>query len=183
MLSGANYAVPLFRQYSCKIQPPPQHGTTRVASCIGLKPETCNYSLLSIKRLVSCNSFCKRRTCSANCSWLGRASLILMLLYVATPIGVLMPLNDHWTSILCFIISPNLCHAGKPAIWYHSAYDAPRRRNIFRASDSPSCKGNLCGYEGKTYYDSSFSSLFWGFLNRLTALSKSLSNILISRSR
>ena len=100
MLSGANYAVPLFRQYSCKIQPPPQHGTTRVAFCIGLKPETWNYSVLPIKRLVSCNSFCKRRTCSANCFWLGRTSLILMLLYVATPIGVLMPLNDHWTSIL-----------------------------------------------------------------------------------
>ena len=57
-------------------------------------------STLPIKRFVSCNSFCKRRTCSANCSWLGRASLILMLLYVATPIGVLMPLNDHWTLIL-----------------------------------------------------------------------------------
>ena len=71
-----------------KIQPPPQHGTTRVAFCIGLKPETWNYSVLPIKRLVTCNSFCKRRTCSANCSWLGRASLILMLLYVAT----------HWSA-------------------------------------------------------------------------------------
>ena len=64
-----------------------------------------------------------------------------------------------------------------------SACDAPRRHNIFRAVDSPSCRGNRCDYEGKTYYDSSFSSLFLGFLNRLTALSKSLSNILISRSR
>ena len=79
--------------------------------------------------------------------------------------------------------SSTLPHAGKLAIWYHSAYDAPRKHNIFRAVDSPSCRGNLCGYEGKTYYDSSFSSLFFGVLNLLTALSKSLSNILISRSR
>ena len=65
--------------------------------------QLCEFSAsptFPIKRLVSCNSFCKRRTRSANCSWLGNASLILMLLYVATPIGVLMPLNDHWTSIL-----------------------------------------------------------------------------------
>ena len=54
--------------------------------------------------------------------------------------------------MLEFIISPNLLHAGKPAIWYLSAYDAPRRRNIFRAVDSPSCRDNLCGYEGKTYF-------------------------------
>ena len=53
--------------------------------------------------------------------------------------------------MLEFIISPNLLHAGKPAIWYLSAYDAPRRRNIYRAVDSPSCRDNLCGYEGKTY--------------------------------
>ena len=50
--------------------------------------------------------------------------------------------------MLEFIISPNLLHAGKPAIWYLSAYDAPRRRNIFRAVDSPSCRGNLFDYEG-----------------------------------
>ena len=55
--------------------------------------------------------------------------------------------------------------------------------NISRASDNPSCRGNLFDYEGRTYYDSSFSSLFLRVLNRLTALSKSLSNILISRSR
>ena len=52
---------------------------------------------------------------------------------------------------MSFIISPNLPHAGKPAIWYLSAYDAPRKRNIFRAVDSPSCRGNRCDYEGKTY--------------------------------
>ena len=53
--------------------------------------------------------------------------------------------------MLEFIISPNLLHAGKPAIWYLSAYDAPRRRNIFHAAGSPSCRGNLCDYEDKTY--------------------------------
>ena len=52
---------------------------------------------------------------------------------------------------MIFIISPNLLHAGKPAIWYLSAYDAPHRRNISHAVDSPSCRGNLCDYEGETY--------------------------------
>ena len=41
MLSGANYV-------NCKIQPPPQHGTTRVAFCIGLKRETLNLKLQRI---------------------------------------------------------------------------------------------------------------------------------------
>ena len=53
--------------------------------------------------------------------------------------------------MLEFIISPNLLLAGKPAIWYLSAYDARRRRNISRAVDNPSCRGNLCGCVGRTY--------------------------------
>ena len=71
--------------------------------------------------------------------------------------------------MLEFIISPNLLHAGKPAIWYLSAYDAPRRRNIFRAVDSPSCRGNLFDYEDKTYIKiMSVMQLYVSFLQQRT---------------
>ena len=39
---------------------------------------------------------------------------------------------------------------GELATYYPSAYDAPRTRNIFRASASLSYTGNRCDYEGRT---------------------------------
>ena len=39
---------------------------------------------------------------------------------------------------------------GELATYYHSAYDAPRTRNIFRASANLSYTVNRCDYEGRT---------------------------------
>ena len=55
---------------------------------------------LSISRLVALSSFCSSSIRSFSCSCVGSMSFIRILLYVATPIGVLMPRNDHCTSVL-----------------------------------------------------------------------------------
>ena len=48
-----------------------------------------------INRFVSRISFCRSSIRSFSCSCVGSMSLMRTLLYVATPIGVLMPRNDH----------------------------------------------------------------------------------------
>ena len=60
-----------------------------------------NYSLaFFISRFVALSSFCSSSIRSFSCSWVGSISLIRMLLYVATPIGVVIPRKDHCTSVL-----------------------------------------------------------------------------------
>ena len=56
--------------------------------------------LVFINLFVSRISFCNNSMRSFNCSCVGSMSLIRTLLYVATPIGVLIPRNDHCTSTL-----------------------------------------------------------------------------------
>lgn len=58
------------------------------------------YLFAFMSRFVSRISFCRSSMRSFSCSCVGSMSLIRTLLYVATPIGVLIPRKDHYTSAL-----------------------------------------------------------------------------------
>lgn len=58
-------------------------------------PLAGNHLFTFINRLVSRSSFCRSSMRSFSCSCVGSMSLMRTLLYVATPIGVLIPRNDH----------------------------------------------------------------------------------------